>query len=287
MGVVRFLECRWTARGFYMPHILQVGIGSGGMVVLDLLARDERVEKVTLIDPDVYQPHNVVRHYFPVSNSGTLKVRLAESWLNVICSHVQVVTLACDLMDPSRQAEIEATVQSCDIGICAVDSEPAKFHFDGLMRKYSKPWTLGEVLSGGIGGWVHLFKPNGACYGCVASHLQRNVQTDKTPPPDYANPEAALAETRIPANKASITAIASLHANVTLDLLAGIDPGFSSMLFPLAKVDGVFEEAYRPYRFRIARSEECLICGMTEKDLPAGEDLDVALDQALSRLGNE
>lgn len=270
-----------------MFHIFQVGVGSGGMVVLDLLARDERIRKITLVDPDVYQPHNAVRHYFPVANAGTPKVTLAESWLNVLCPRVEVVSLACDVMDLTRQAEIEAAAAQCDIGVCAVDAEPAKFHFDGLMRKFGKPWTLGEVLSGGIGGWVHLFKPGGACYGCVASHLQRTIQTDNSPPPDYANPEAAIAAARIPASRASISTIASLHANATLDLLAGIDPGFTSVLLPLAKVEGMFQEAYRPYRFRIARSEECLICGLTEKHLPAGEDLDVALDQALARLGNE
>jgi len=51
-----------------MIQLFQVGVGSGGMVVLDLLCRDERVRKITLIDPDVYQPHNVHRHYFPAAH---------------------------------------------------------------------------------------------------------------------------------------------------------------------------------------------------------------------------
>ncbi len=270
-----------------MSHVFQVGVGSGGMVVLDLLARDERIRKFTLVDPDVYMPHNVHRHYFPEADVGQRKVQLAERWVKALRPDLEVTTLSYDLTGPTRQAEIEAAVQECELGICAVDSEPAKYHFDMLMRKFSKPWALGEVLSGGIGGWVHLFKPGGPCYGCVASHLQRAVQTDNSPPPDYANPEAALAEMRIPATKASIGLIAALHANVTLDLLAGLDPGFTSLLLPLAKVEGVFSEAYRPYCFQIARSDECLICGTTGRGLPAGEDLDVALDQALSRLGNE
>jgi hypothetical protein len=74
---------------------------------------------------------------------------------------------------------------------------------------------------------------------------------------------------------------------VTLDLLGGVDPGFTSMLLPLARVEGVFAEAYKPYRFQIARLLECLICGMANPNLPAGEELDVALDQALARLGHE
>lgn len=270
-----------------MSHIFQVGVGSGGMVVLDLVARDERIHKITIVDPDVYQPHNVQRHYFSEENSDERKVSLAQQWVTELRPKLEVKACAYDLTHAAYQKKIESAVQSCDLGICAVDSEPAKFHFDSLMRKFNKPWTLGEVLSGGIGGWVHLFRPGEACYGCVASHLQREIKTDNSPPPDYANPEAVVPEARIPASKAAITAIASLHANLTLDLLGGIDPGFTSLLLPLAKVDGIFTEAYRPYRFRIARSEECLICGATQKSLPAGEDLDVALDQALARLGND
>src|SRR5205823_1312158 len=169
----------------------------------------------------------------------------------------------------------------------------------------AKPWTLGEVLSGGIGGWVHRFAPDGPCYGCVASHLQRNVAEEPgAPPPDYANPDAAITETRIPANKASISTIASLHAAITQDLLAfdrrasegeehpsrvlpaNENDSFTSLLFTLARVPGVFDDAYRSYRFRIAKSEACLICSSIPAPV-AGEDLDVALDQALARLGHE
>ena len=62
---------------------------------------------------------------------------------------------------------------------------------------------------------------------------------------------------------ASIHAIASLHALVTLDLLddpAGYAPGFTSLLLTLQRVPDVFEEAFRPYRFRVPRAADCLIC---------------------------
>jgi len=268
-----------------MPTLLQVGTGSGGMVVLDLLCREPSIERIVLIEPDVYKSHNVYRNYFSHDCVDQKKAELASRWVKQFRPEIEVVTLDADLLDISRQAEIEAAVQSCDIGVCAVDSEPAKYHFDALMRKFGKPWTLGEVLAGGIGGWVHSFRPNEACYGCVASHLQRSIETDNRPPPDYANPNAAIVETTIPASKASISVIASLHALVTLSLLAGSIPDFTSFLLPLAKVDGLFAEALRPFRFRIPRSPECLICGAHAA--PAGEDLDVALDQALARLGHE
>ena len=272
-----------------MAHLIQVGAGSGGMPVLDMVCRDARVSRVTLIEPDVYKPHNIERHLFPLSAVGERKAILAERWLKDRRPDLEVRLLVCDLMYPAHQADIDDAAASADLGVCAADNEPAKYHWDALMRRHGKPWTLGEVLSGGIGGFVHWFTPGGPCYGCVAGHLQRTVVEDKTPPPDYSNPGGPVQEAAIPATMASIHAVASLHALVTLGLLAdpaGYAPGFTSLLLTLQRVPDVFEEAFRPFRFRVQRAEDCLIC--RPRGAPSSvEELDVALDQALARLGHE
>ena len=64
-----------------MAHLFQVGAGSGGMPVLDMVCRDERITRVTLVEPDVYKPHNVERHLFPLSAVGQKKAELAQQWL--------------------------------------------------------------------------------------------------------------------------------------------------------------------------------------------------------------
>jgi molybdopterin/thiamine biosynthesis adenylyltransferase len=274
-----------------VAHVIQVGAGSGGMPVLDMLCRDARLTQVTLIEPDIYKPHNVVRHLFPSSGIGEFKAELARHWLLERRPDLCIDILACDLLDPKAQHDIEAAARTADIGVCAADNEAAKFHWDALMRRCGKPWTLGEVLSGGIGGFVHWFIPGGPCYGCVASHLQRSVTVDKPPPPDYSQPGGPVMETTIPASMASIHAIASLHALITLDLLqhgSAWDPGFTSLLLTLQRVPDVFAEPYRPHKFRIARAPDCLICRARQEFATASpEELDVALDQALARLGNE
>jgi molybdopterin/thiamine biosynthesis adenylyltransferase len=264
------------------------------MPVLDMVCRDLRLTRVTLIEPDVYKPHNVQRHLFPQAAVGQPKAALAERWLRERRPDLEVRTLVCDLLAPEAQGAIEQAVAEADVGVCAADNEPAKYHWDALLRRHGKPWTLGEVLSGGIGGFVHWFVPGGPCYGCVAGYLQRSVVVDKPAAPDYSQPGGAVAETTVPAGIAAIHAVASLHALVTLGLLehgATYEPGFTSLLLTLQRVPEVFEEAFRPYRFRIPRSAECLICrevpraGGTAFASPP-EDLDVALDQALARLGD-
>ena len=106
-------------------------------------------------------------------------------------------------------------------------------------------------------------------------------------PPDYSDPGAAVAETRVPASKSAIMTVAGLHALVTLDLLdePPTDSGFTTFLFSLRRVPGVFDDPYRPFRFRVPREAKCLVCGMKELARP-GQDLDVALNEALARLEN-
>jgi molybdopterin/thiamine biosynthesis adenylyltransferase len=269
-----------------VAHLIQVGAGSGGMAVLDLVCRDPRITRLTLIEPDVYKPHNVERHFFATADVGQPKLVLAERWLKERRPELELELLDCDLLDPGYAAKIAAAAQAADIGVCAADNEPAKLHFDSLMRRAAKPWTLGEVLSGGIGGFVHWFIPGGPCYGCVASVLQRSVTVDKPAMPDYSQRGGPAPEVTVPASKASITAIAALHALVTLELLthgSGYSPGFTSLLWTLQKVPGIFDEAFRPHRFRIARAPECLFCRPVAE---APADLDAALEQALSRLGS-
>ncbi len=269
-----------------MANLFQVGVGSGGMPILDALARDPRITSAILFDPDIYEQHNVERHLFGSDGIGKSKTDLAIQWLRDRRPDLHVESFVWNICDPKHIDQLTSQAQSCDLGVCAADNEPAKYLFDSLMRRAGKPWTLGEVLSGGIGGLVHRFVPGGPCYGCVASHLQRNVaEAPKSPPPDYAAPQHAVEEARIPASKAAIATIAGLHALVTLDLLDDVDPGFTTLLLSLKKVDGVFADAYRPHRFVVPRLEGCLICGTANAAVAEG-DLDVALDQAFARLGD-
>lgn len=271
----------------YMAHLVQVGAGSGGMPVLDMLSRDPRITRITLIEPDIYKTHNVERHLFARDGIGKPKVELARDWIAARRPELSIDLLPEDLLDPSAQPAIDKAVASADLGVCAADNDSAKYHWDSLMRRHGKPWTLGEVLSGGIGGFVHCFLPGQACYGCVASHLQRSVEVDEGKAPDYSQPSAAVQETTIPATRASIEVIAALHAHITLSLLdtPPSDPGFTSLLFTLQRVPGVFEEALRPFRFRISRANDCLIC-RTDPNPVKGEGLDAALEHALQRLGS-
>ena len=72
---------------------------------------------------------------------------------------------------------------------------------------------------------------------------------------------------------------------MTLDLFSNpheYAPGFNSLLLTLQKVAGIFDEAFKPFRFKIPKLADCLIC-RPRVESPA--DLDAAVDDALARLG--
>src|SRR5438876_2418268 len=102
-----------------MARVLQVGAGSGGMVVLDAVCRDPRITQVTLIEPDVYKPHNVERHLFPMAAVGEPKAELAAHWLTERRPDLKTRMLVCDLLAPECQADIEHAARSAVIGVCA------------------------------------------------------------------------------------------------------------------------------------------------------------------------
>src|ERR1700682_4630109 len=93
--------------GVPLAHLLQVGAGSGGMPVLDMVCRDPRITRLTLIEPDVYKAHNVQRHLFPESAVGQARAFLAEEWLRARRPDLEVHVLAEDLCAASAAPAID------------------------------------------------------------------------------------------------------------------------------------------------------------------------------------
>src|SRR5262249_61480983 len=101
-------------RATTMPTIFQVGAGSGGMVVLDLLCREPSVRRIVLVEPDVYKSHNVHRHCFGNNEVGKPKADLAAKWVRQFRPDLELVTLIVDLLDKDCQGEIESAAAGCD-----------------------------------------------------------------------------------------------------------------------------------------------------------------------------
>ncbi|MSR30285.1 MAG: ThiF family adenylyltransferase [Gemmataceae bacterium] len=263
-----------------MAKVIQIGLGSGGMAVLDMLLRFPGLDSLALIEPDILETHNLERHLFTSQAVGKPKLDTALEWVRTRRKDIEVQGFPCWLEDANYRNDLEKVMDGCAAGICAVDNDNAKYLWCSMMRKHKIPWTLGEVLSGGIGGFVHVVSPDGPCYGCISSYLKRENTASANKKPDYSNPEGMVKEARIPASFAAINTIASLHALGTLELLQG-RPDYGSFLFPMEKIDGVFREKWQATRLGVAKNPGCLFCGIPPGDIP---DADAQLQRKLAEL---
>ncbi|NBR05769.1 MAG: ThiF family adenylyltransferase [Planctomycetes bacterium] len=264
-----------------MAHLVQVGLGSGGMSVIDMLVRDIRISKLTLIEPDILKPHNLSRHLLGSDSVGNSKLLSAVKWLKDRNRNLEIISIDAFLQEPEKQAQINNAIKGADLGVCAVDNEEAKYHWCSLMRHHCIPWTLGEVLSGGIGGFIHTFVPGGPCYACACTYLKREgPKESKDSKPDYSHPSGQVEEARIPASFASIQTIAALHALATIDLLDAKIKSYSFLL-PLQKVDGIFSESLKKIVVNISKNESCLFC---RGEVKVVNDVDDLLQKKLKEL---
>ena len=267
---------------------------AAGCVVLDLVARDPRVTRVTLVEPDVYKPHNVHRHLFPRVGRRPAEGRAAAEWLRERRPDLDVDAVVADLTDPARQADFARVAAACDVGVCAVDNEPAKY---ALRRPDAAGRQAVDARRGAQRRHRRLGPPVRARRAVLrlrrqppAAHRDRGAAGPAARL--LATPAGRSPETTVPASKASIAAIASLHAVVTLDAAdggspAGDDPEASpACCSPWQRGAGCVRRGVPAVPVPHPAAAACLICCGRPRPVPA-EDLDVALDQALARLGDE
>ena len=82
-----------------MAHLVQVGAGSGGMPVLDLVCRDPRITRLTLIEPDA-------RHFGCVGEVSHAREILARG----TSAHRQLAVFQRALSDGATHDEALAAV---------------------------------------------------------------------------------------------------------------------------------------------------------------------------------
>jgi molybdopterin/thiamine biosynthesis adenylyltransferase len=67
--------------------------------LFSISSRDPAIDRITLIEPDIYAAHNVQRHLFPPAAVGQLKAELAAEWLRARRPDLRVETVIADITD--------------------------------------------------------------------------------------------------------------------------------------------------------------------------------------------
>jgi len=251
--------------------IAVVGLGSGGGFVALTLAMSG-VGQFVLIDDDLLEPANVVRHTADLRDVGKPK---AEAVANLIRHRNPQADVSVVL---SRFENSLDKLDGVDLVVVGVDGEQSKYAINEACRTRGLTAVYAGVYERGEGGDVVVIHPSGAgpCYACWAAHLRDDgSQTMNGPALDYGMIGADGTVAAEPGLWLHVTRIASVQADLALnELLSGlpIHRTYPANTVILANValevsDSVVLQPYGAYWIEIKKNPACMVCGehSTEK----------------------
>lgn len=206
-------------------RVLIVGCGSGGSsVALQLVMSG--IRHFVLVDHDVLEIENVIRHACGMRYVGAAKVDAVEDVLRDRNPDVEVTKYRTDVLHDSQ---IDKLVRDSDVVVLATDNEPSRWRINSLCVEHGVPFTVARVFTRGIGGEVFAYRPNiGGCLACLESVLQRTQFREGIREVDLVSDEErdavygmAVAEIKdSPGLNVDIAFIAAFHTRFTLDAIA-------------------------------------------------------------------
>ena len=147
--------------------VLVVGLGSGGSIVVDLLARSG-VGGFVLWDHDRLDVHNVARHICTQRDLGRPKVDAMRDHVLSINPAAHVESIHRDVTNAGD--DLYATVERVDCVVAGTDNNASRFAINEAAIRASKPAYFGRAFTRACGGDVIQVLPNldMPCYACHA-----------------------------------------------------------------------------------------------------------------------
>jgi molybdopterin/thiamine biosynthesis adenylyltransferase len=268
-----------------------VGLGSGGGFVALSLAMSG-VGKFVLVDDDVLEASNVVRHVADSRYVGRPKAEAVAELIRHRNPQAEVTV---------RQGRIEQNLDlldGLDVLVSGVDGENPKYTLNEASLARSLTTVYAGVYERGEGGDVVVIRPyDGPCYACWAAELREGLalsDKDNQPELDYGmiGPDGRLEAE--PGLWLHVARVASAQADLTLnELLAGTDvyktmPANTVILAnnALEIVNGQISPPYTAVWVNIERDPNCLVCGDALRNQLASEvSTDLSLDDLMKTAG--
>ncbi len=146
-----------------------IGLGSGGSFAAVALAMSG-VGRFILIDDDVLEPANIVRHAADRRDLGRSK---AAAVANLI--HQRNPAAAVEAIHGRIEHHLEKLAQM-DLVVVGVDAEGPKYAINQACLAAGRTAVYAGVYERGEGGDVCVIRPDeGPCYACWAEHLREGL----------------------------------------------------------------------------------------------------------------
>jgi len=122
-------------------HIVVAGAGGNtGSHLLPHLARMASIEKLTLVDPDTYEPANLVVQNIQTDDIGRAKVEAQAHKLRRINPALEVIALR------QRVEDVPRGLLDSDLMLSCLDSKAARQHLNEIAWRLNIPWIDCGVL---------------------------------------------------------------------------------------------------------------------------------------------
>ena len=257
--------------------VLIAGCGSGGGMVALQLAMSG-ITNFILIDNDVLEQENVIRHVCGIRYIGQKKV---DALSDVLLDRNPGLNIEKHDKDIFELNDIDDLVDASTVVILATDNEGSRYRINDACVKTKTPFVVGRVFTRGIGGEIFAYRPNdGGCLACLESVLERTQFRDGVKEIDLISDEERekmygmnIAEIKdSPGLTADISFITTFHTHFALDSIAAtlnVRPKYLSPIEDNYLVWGnrpvhPFTKHFQLQRINLSPQEGCRICGREE-----------------------
>lgn len=265
-----------------------IGLGSGGSFVAVSLAMSG-VGHFILIDDDILEPANVVRHAADLRYIGQPKVEAVADLIRQRNPAAEVQTVV------GRIENHLNLLEKMDVVVAGVDREAPKYAINQFCMEHNLTVVFAGVYERGEGGDVCVIYPDeGPCYACWSEHL-RDGLSDPMPRDgevelDYGmiGPDGTLAAE--PGLWLHVVRIAATQADLVLNLLLEDTDAYREMpantvVLANSKLEiyeGRMTPPYSAEWINIPRNPDCLVCGHLHRSSEEKEST-VSLDDLVGQ----
>ena len=266
----------FDVEAFSNLRVLIAGAGSGGGQVALHLAQSG-VRQFSLIDKDVLEDENVIRHVCGIRYLGQRKV---DALSDVLLDRNPDIQIRAYHEDIESWDGLQAEVEQSDVVVLATDNVVTRYQLNQLCVETKTPFVVGKVFTRGIGGDVFAYRPDaGGCFACLEDFLERGTkyrqgirEIDLIPEEERDERLYGLNAEEIkdsPGLAVDIAFITSFHARFVLDALGTAAPERPKFLVPIDENYIVwgnrpvlpFDKNFQLQRIKLPAMDGCMVCG--------------------------
>jgi molybdopterin/thiamine biosynthesis adenylyltransferase len=153
--------------GLASARVLVVGTGSvGAPLALELVKAG--VGTIDLIDRDIYDPNNAVRHVLEVTWAGRYKAMALALEARYLNPFITVSDHQVHVGETSGDSEqLDDLIATADVVVDASGSQLVARILSRRCKGAHTPMVIASLTAGSYGAEVATFNPQGACYWCL------------------------------------------------------------------------------------------------------------------------